>query len=201
MFSSRLSESKKSSIEIKEVKPEILSAFLDFVYTEQVKLKNLDLTPELMEFANRYDVQPLKARCGEILADNLRTENAIATLSLADRTQAFELKELALNFIAANVKDVFNTKEFEELDGELMREIVKALAGGQKKRVGGATSARSHKRQCKDGVSQNKSRRRGDERLGAGIGNSEEGAKSSRGVSSSSNDQIYVHPDRWRDSK
>ena len=196
MFSSRLSESKKSSIEIKEVSPEILSSFLDFVYTEKVTLKDLNLTPDLMEFANRYDVQPLKSRCGEILADNLRSENAIATLSLADRTQAFGLKEHALSFIAANVKDVFHTKEFEELDGELMREIVKALAGGPKKRRRSSYS-RGVKRQRKEddlkGSAERKRERANDD--------GDEANAKSASPSSSSSEQIYVHPERWRESR
>mmetsp|Transcript_14256 Transcript_14256/g.30862 ORF Transcript_14256/g.30862 Transcript_14256/m.30862 type:complete len:643 (-) Transcript_14256:15-1943(-) len=128
MFSSNLVESRENVVEVKEVDPDSLSAFLKFMYTDTIDHCHVSLASDLLVLANRYDVQDLRDMCTEVLANQLTIQNASSILSIADSTHAVELKRFALQFISENIKKIPNVSDdYSNLDANLMREILDSV--------------------------------------------------------------------------
>mmetsp|Transcript_27372 Transcript_27372/g.33410 ORF Transcript_27372/g.33410 Transcript_27372/m.33410 type:complete len:605 (+) Transcript_27372:129-1943(+) len=127
MFSLPLSESREKVITIKEVHPDTLEAFLEYLYTDKVDERFLARTTNLLEFANRFDVERLKQYCCAVLCENLTVDNAASLLSFAHGRDCKELKDNILRFISENVKGVIDSEDFRSLDGDLMRAILKQV--------------------------------------------------------------------------
>ena len=116
-------------MEIKGLRPDVLEEMLSFIYCG--KTPNLDkLAGDLLEAANRYQVEPLKAICEEKLCKLLDVENCVTFVTLGDLYHANNLRRAALNFIACNRKSVKMSKNwkygFNKMSPDLMLEVFEA---------------------------------------------------------------------------
>lgn len=129
MFTVPCSESLKpvALVEIEEADPMALKAFINFLYTSTIEEKDMELTPDLLVLANRYDVDSLKQRCTAALTGNLSVENAAQVLGIADSSGANDLKEQVLRFVSQNAIAVVETNDFKQLSPELMYDAVRAI--------------------------------------------------------------------------
>jgi hypothetical protein len=83
--------STENKIEIIDCEPETMKAFLQFLYTGQVKDENYDQasynSTDLLLLADKYNVIGLKKKCELTLANKMHVKNAIKVLTIASRCQ------------------------------------------------------------------------------------------------------------------
>ncbi|EDS41952.1 speckle-type POZ protein B [Culex quinquefasciatus] len=105
-------ESTQNKVTIADIEPKVLEQLLRFIYTDSVA--DLDMAFELLQAADKYDLEKLKTRCEVALCGQISEETAVHTLVLADLYRADQLKRAAVNFIGRNV-GVIQTEDWKKL--------------------------------------------------------------------------------------
>jgi hypothetical protein len=125
MFSSGLRESQSNLIRIFDCSPNVFIDILKFIYTDScfISEENCNL---LMEQANFFQLDRLKAICENYWRDNLNVNNACSIIQIADRFNATQLKDFAREFIFSHIQEVITTESFKELDQVLVSQILLA---------------------------------------------------------------------------
>ncbi|KAL5291352.1 hypothetical protein ACFFRR_010636 [Megaselia abdita] len=117
----------KSSLEFN-----LLSDALLYIYTGRV---NKSKAKELLEVADYYDLQQLKAECISIIISEITAKNVISILMLAHSHNVLDLKQEALLFISqcsekvVHEAELLKLDESESLKPDLVQEILKAVKG------------------------------------------------------------------------
>ncbi|CAG5075217.1 Similar to spop-b: Speckle-type POZ protein B (Xenopus laevis) [Cotesia congregata] len=83
MFSYDMKENKENQVTIPDIIPEIFKKVLDFIYTDKVNDINSSVE-ELLEAADKYQLQRLKEMCEHSLSKILTDTNAIRIMIPAD---------------------------------------------------------------------------------------------------------------------
>ena len=125
-------ESKTRRIPIEETDPITLKIFVQFLYEDKLDegllASDFQLCHNLIMLANRYDVQPLKEKCSDIVkAKHLNPEKAANILKIADQNQVANLREIALEYISANINQILPTQDFRALDSEMIQEVLRTV--------------------------------------------------------------------------
>jgi hypothetical protein len=103
MFQSPMTEAAARRLEIKDLAPDIVDTMLLFIYTGNVP--NLaTVAAELLEAAEKYQIDQLKDLCEQQLTETTNVGNAVAHLFLGDRYQAQVLRKKAMEFVVQNFK-------------------------------------------------------------------------------------------------
>ena len=141
MFHSDMTENISRTVNIKDIKPEVVKEMLHFIYNGATSTENVTdgLVKELLGAANQYQLNILKTICEEKLCSILEVSNSIELLVLADLYQAPKLRRMGLNLVTRNMDAIVNTdvyKEFNARHPSLTLEITKALVhkGGIKRK-------------------------------------------------------------------
>merc|ERR1711990_11762 len=108
MFSAKSGYAESDGVVvIKEAEPDVLQAFVRFLYTDEIDTSEKDKSlADLLVLANRYDVQALKEHCTQKLANSLTIDNAATLLGISSESEAPVLRQRVLDFISGNVDDV-----------------------------------------------------------------------------------------------
>ena len=128
-------EKKRKVIEIKEIDSDIVEEILKYIYTGKCIVNDVNVDPptvkQLLEAANMYQLDSLKAFCGEVLISSLVPDNALSLLLLGDMYSAEELKKLALAMVIDNLKTIRRSDEWKDCIKErpdIKAEIFEAMA-------------------------------------------------------------------------
>jgi hypothetical protein len=132
MFQSPMTEAATRRLEIKDLSSDVVDTMLLFIYTGNVP--NLaEAAAELLEAAEKYQIDQLKDLCEQQLIEITDIGNAVAHLFLGDRFQAMGLRKVAMEFVVQHFKAVMANPEWKQkLIGHpaLLAEItVEFLAG------------------------------------------------------------------------
>lgn len=115
MFSLEMKERKEDKVSITDIDPEIFKSLLEFIYTDDVS--NLEaIAEDLLEVADRYMVDSLKARCAMTLCQSLTVDNAVKLLMLAERYNVKDMLDLVSDFILTNAKSVIETPDYRVME-------------------------------------------------------------------------------------
>lgn len=125
MFFRGLKESKETDINMHGVQYISFYDCLKYIYSGEVTIANADHAVELIEAANYFKLDHLKAQCESIIKNTIDIENAAYLLQIAARNEAWQLKNFVLDFIMTHYEDVEKTKCFQELDKPLLLEVTK----------------------------------------------------------------------------
>jgi len=125
MFSSGLKESQSNIIRIFDCSPSIFIDILKFIYTDSCFI-NEENCNSLMEQANFFQLDRLKAICENFWIGNLNVNNACSIIQIADRFNATQLRDFAREFIFSHIQEVIMTEGFKELDQTLVSQILLA---------------------------------------------------------------------------
>lgn len=147
MFSHDMKETKYNRVEVPDVDPDVLDEMLRFIYTgksileprlqikEQKDQKEQEreqhLAIELLQAANKYQLDRLKLICEEALHKTLSADSVAEILALADLYNAAQLKNQAIEFISTHATEVIETDGWHRMVREnphLVAEVFKALA-------------------------------------------------------------------------
>jgi len=123
MFSSGLRESQSNRIEIFDCTTNVFIDVLRFIYTDTCAINDDNCIP-LLEQANFFQLDRLKAICECYWFDNINVHNAASVLQVADRFNALQLKNFAMEFIFSHIQDVVKTDAWRDLDPSLVSHIL-----------------------------------------------------------------------------
>jgi len=124
-FSSGLRESQSKNIKIVDCTTAVFADVLRFIYTDSCAVNDLNCI-SLLEQANFFQLDRLKAICEQYWYENINVINAASVLQVADRFNASQLKDFAMEFIFSHIQDVVKTEAFGELDQSLVSHILVA---------------------------------------------------------------------------
>ena len=135
MLESDMVEKKRKVIIIKAINSDIVKEMLKFIYTGECIVNNANVDPkivkQLFEAANMYQLDSLKACCGDILISYLVPDNALSLLLLGDMYSAQELKKHALDTVVNNLKTIRRSDEWKDCIKErpaISAVIIEAMA-------------------------------------------------------------------------
>jgi len=113
MLTSNMQEEINNEIKIDDIKPEVMTELLEFIYTG--RSSNLDqFSTDLLIAADKYGIVSMKMLCEEILINSLGLENCFSLLIMSD-TSSPNIKKSALKFVIENKESI----KFDELELEL----------------------------------------------------------------------------------
>jgi len=107
-------ESHSSEIEIKDTKASMFKAFLEYVYLGQTVM-NEELALNMLDLAEKYLIDDLKAACESCLQKLLTLDNCFKIFETAYFYDAMSLKKWTLFFFQMNLKKIMEQKDFESL--------------------------------------------------------------------------------------
>jgi len=134
MLQSEMKEKTSGRVILRDTSPDVVSELLSFIYTGSCSIyRNADpeMACELLEAADKYELEHLKEMCQYTLSSSLTTENSLQYLALGDMCGAQSLKKRALDMIVKNRKTIMETEEWKECakrSSLLMVDIAEALA-------------------------------------------------------------------------
>ncbi|XP_038113317.1 speckle-type POZ protein B-like [Culex quinquefasciatus] len=115
MLSHEMIESTQNKVTITDIEPKVFEQLLRFIYTDSVADSDMaTMAFDLLQAADKYDLETLKTRCEAALCGQISKETAVNTLVLADLYHAKKLKRAAINFIGRNV-GVIQTEDWKKL--------------------------------------------------------------------------------------
>jgi len=132
MFQSKMMEQQTRSIDIDDFTSDVVENMLIFIYSGTTP--NVDQkAKELLNIADKYQLQQLKNSLGEKLVSILDNDNCFENLALGDLFRVDGLKKTALTFLKRNSKKILKKENWKEglenlpssLAWEVMEEIVK----------------------------------------------------------------------------
>ena len=94
---------------------DVVQGFLDFIYGLKTVKELENIILELLKFAHKYKVESLQYECEIYLSDSINLNNAVKYLLLACKYECNILKDLAATAVSANIKEIIDSKEFDEL--------------------------------------------------------------------------------------
>ncbi|XP_074095242.1 speckle-type POZ protein B-like [Cotesia typhae] len=107
-------ETKKDFV-LADIKPGIFEKVLRFIYTDRADYLGNDAA-EVLEAADKFQLETLKIICEESLSKSLNRENFIEIISLADRHFAKNLKNYAMEFFGTIAEDIVKSYDFNKLE-------------------------------------------------------------------------------------
>ena len=104
-------------IDVDDVDREVFSEMLIFIYTGDLKKEKVltEKASELMEAADKYQLDFLKEVWEEKLCSILDADNAVEFLVMGDLFQAPKLKKMALRLVAKNKSKIQGSNVYKNL--------------------------------------------------------------------------------------
>eukprot|EP01111_Echinosteliopsis_oligospora_P018272 TRINITY_DN8270_c0_g1_i1.p1 TRINITY_DN8270_c0_g1~~TRINITY_DN8270_c0_g1_i1.p1 ORF type:complete len:460 (+),score=97.23 TRINITY_DN8270_c0_g1_i1:147-1526(+) len=122
MLVNDMSESSMKTITLKEIKYDILSLLIQYLYTDQVNITEANVW-DLLVASDKYQIKRLQAMCEDFMMKNIDLDNVCNLFELADKVHATQLKTFCMNWIVSNWSEVFKRGDDMQLPFELQREI------------------------------------------------------------------------------
>ncbi|KAL7288011.1 hypothetical protein TKK_0018061 [Trichogramma kaykai] len=131
MFTHDMLENKENSVNINNTTVNILTEMLRYIYTGEIETIETDKILEILAVADKYQIDTLKTKCGEILCAELSTENAIDILVAAHKYKVKHLEEEVIKFVTTHIQLIYDSEKMKEIDDpnillELMQSLVKS---------------------------------------------------------------------------
>ncbi|XP_031786436.1 speckle-type POZ protein-like [Nasonia vitripennis] len=127
MFEAEMLEKQDSSVEIEDIRYDVLLEMIRFIYVGKVKNMD-DLAGELLAAADKYALEKLMVMCEDTMCKNLNVDNVIEYVVLADVHRMYVLKKKSIEFILAYANDVANGRNFKSLPYDLLCEVCCAMS-------------------------------------------------------------------------
>ncbi|KAG7455060.1 hypothetical protein MATL_G00252440 [Megalops atlanticus] len=123
MFTSGLSESRQSHVQLRTVDPAALQIIITYAYTGHLAISDCTVEP-LYETACFLQVEDVLQRCREYLVKKVNPENCVRMLSFGDMFGCRELKQSALRMAEHRFAAVSRQEAFLQLPHEPLLELL-----------------------------------------------------------------------------
>jgi len=121
-----MSDGNPNQIILEGVKYDALLACLKYMYCDELPTVLNENVNDLLQASGKLELKSITAICEKFLAISVTLENAIAMFKLAFKTQAQQLKAVALDLIVYNFDQVKKKPEFSNLEHEEFLEVTYA---------------------------------------------------------------------------
>ena len=138
MLLSDCKETKTNKMKVKDFSLETVTTFLEYIYAglkwnSYFYTKQFDkakITLELMRFCHTYKVEGLSGECSNQLGKNIDEDNVVSIWMEAEKFEATNLKDYALQYIAKLGQDIASLPGIEEAyrHPKLMKGLVDYMA-------------------------------------------------------------------------
>ena len=113
MFKHDMVEKNSNIVKIADFEYDVIKEMLRFIYMGEVEnIKSISI--ELFLAADKYDIQSLRNKCANYIANNITVDNAIKIYDLANKFNAEKLKTRAMDFLKSTIGNMMKTDAFEE---------------------------------------------------------------------------------------
>lgn len=99
MLQSKMLEDQTGRVEVKDMKSDVCRELLVYMYCGKLPQLTPDISRDLYEAADRFNVGGLMQLCAEVLTKNLTPDNACELLILADTHSDLSFKDSVIDFI------------------------------------------------------------------------------------------------------
>jgi len=132
MLKTKMKELESGSIAIDDFSKNVVEKMLVYIYGGMVPNIDKD-AKELLNIAEKYQLQQMKISLGEKLVSILDNDNCIEYLAVGDLLHVKKLKDAALMYFKQNVNSIVNKENWKEglnnlpamLGWEIMEEVLK----------------------------------------------------------------------------
>jgi len=115
MFETDMKEAKENQVVIDDsIDPAVVQEMISFTYTGQVEGIS-EIAADLLEIADKYDMDDLMALCENELSATLNIDNAAEILILADDHNRHSLRKVVLHFISRNLYFILKTDGWKRM--------------------------------------------------------------------------------------
>ncbi|XP_023318659.1 speckle-type POZ protein B-like [Trichogramma pretiosum] len=136
MFTHNMLENKENSVKITDTTKNTVIEMLRYIYTARVIINEVDIIIELLEVAEKYQIDNLKIKCEKILCSDLSSENAIKILIAAHKYKAKYLEDETIKFITTNTELLSNSEKMKEIgDFDIMINLMQSIVKSHKNKV------------------------------------------------------------------
>jgi hypothetical protein len=128
-------ESQSNRCTIHDIESEVFEELLTFIYTGNAP-KAQTMVEKLLAAAQKYEIFEIKDFCANIIFKDMKNENAIQNLIIADKYNATKLLDKIIEFIANDFESILNTsyKDWEKFIVENPKLVIKIFKTMTKKR-------------------------------------------------------------------
>jgi speckle-type POZ protein len=128
-------DSQSNRCTIDDIESEVFEQLLTFIYTGNAP-KAQTMVEKLLAAAQKYEILEIKDFCANIIFKDIKNENAIQSLIIADKYKATKLLDKIIEFIADNFQSILNIsyKEWENFIVENPKYVTKLFKTMAKKR-------------------------------------------------------------------
>ena len=119
-------EARNNSVEIDDFSPDTIKAFQRVAF-ESEHVKDEDLTPDLLLFAQKYFILPLIKKCKKHLLDSLTCENIFEIITVAYLIDDNDMLKTASKFFSRNYDEIKNTEELKDFEKSNPMCMIKVL--------------------------------------------------------------------------
>ncbi|XP_044006010.1 speckle-type POZ protein B-like [Aphidius gifuensis] len=124
-------ENKNSEVVIEDIEEDVFTEFLHYIYTDDTK--NVNKMPmELLEVAEKYQVDRLKNICERIICGTINADNVTSVLIFSDKFNVGQLNKKCLEFIKTNLRAVLSKDSFQaykKTHPEVFINVLASVAG------------------------------------------------------------------------
>ncbi len=132
---------ERNAIEIQDVSYDVFMKLLEYIYTDSLKGITLETGIQLLITSEKFLLDRLKAMCEDAIRNHVTVDNVSSILLTSHQHNASSLKEIALEFILANLnaptimKSLSDLKSEPDLLIEIIRRNATTLPHGKPKRT------------------------------------------------------------------
>jgi speckle-type POZ protein len=125
-------ESQSNRCTIHDIESEVFEELLTFIYTGNAP-KAQTMIEKLLAAAEKYEILEIKDFCAIIIFKDIKNENAIQSLIIADKYNVLKLLDKIIEFIAHNFQSILKIsynewKKFTVENPKLVTKIFKIMA-------------------------------------------------------------------------
>lgn len=129
-------ESFTGVIAICDIEVDVMKEMLLYMYTDECSDISIfdQMADSLLIAASKYQIDGLVRIAEDYLSLQITVDNAVNILLLADIYGACRLKESTLLYMSQNHGRVLQTKEFQQLEGDLLKDTLAILNMAMKRK-------------------------------------------------------------------
>ena len=123
MFTSGTKESAQSEVTLHNLEADVWRRVDTYIYKGTIQFDSIDDALDILECLTRFQIQRLRQLTLNYLGDLLNEENCIRLLHTADKYNASELYESAMNRIVKSLHSLAGGVEFAKLEPHLLEAL------------------------------------------------------------------------------
>lgn len=117
-------EGRKNEFVLDDTDGETVKVIVDFCYTGHINLSE-ESAAKFLAIASSIELELLEKKCIRFYNDKLSVTNAVGSLMIADKYNAFDLRQRAFGLICESLEKV-PTTDIQQLDYRLLRELLES---------------------------------------------------------------------------